>query len=216
MVPLPILFQAVPSMIYAAPFEADDEPTGPINFDAARGFAVADPSLASSKGEILRMFHEGKGKVQFSICLAIRFGNKWLYVDQKGTAMYAGHLGHFDVLAWERLLRRKKFLLNALLSTLTQVKIQNQTTRTLTLIDGAGFVRAAVGGRSIAVITTWESPHQIWIGKTLVGVVNSPFQRLRFVGARSTKVTLTDMGRFQEGHGPGGSGTTYAATLVVR
>ena len=201
-------------LLYAGGFAAGREPFSPVDAAYLRPLARPCPALLGHEREVLRAFRSGRTRITHSMCLAARLQGGWLYADQAGAAVYAGRTGAFDVLAWERLLRREPSLHGVFRSGLARLIVVNRTSARLTLTDGVGFLRARVSPRAQAVATTWYSPHKLCLAGRPIGTVDDVFEDFLPSKGVLTRVRF-EHGVSGLGQGPVGTGRVDDFTLIV-
>lgn len=202
-------------LLYARPFIADNSPVSAVNPEFARSLARPKPALLPLEGEVLRAFHPGRARMERSVCLAARLRGRWLYADQTGAASYAGRQGAFDVLAWDRLLRREPSLRGVFRSYLTRVRVHNRTAARLTLTDGRGFLRASVPARASRVAETWPSPHNVRLDGRIVGWVDGAVQYAYATKEEPVRLIFGNRKQVEAGAGLGGSGGVDEVDLIA-
>jgi hypothetical protein len=113
-----------------------------------------------------------------SVRLAVSAGGGWLYVDKHGFARRNGEPGRFDVVGFERLVRRERRRLRIWPSPLVALRVTNRSGGTLTLVDASGKPVARVPPREKTATLTWFCRHKAFVDGVLVGTTDSVLARV--------------------------------------
>ena len=201
--------------LYWRTFDAIHE-LAPQTREGAKRASRATPSGGDLRAAARGAFHPGASPgVRSSVRLAIGSGGSWLFVDSSGFAERDGETGRFDVLAWQRWLRREASPAALPPGRSIRLAVENRSARPIRLIDATGFVRAEVEADSRKAVGAWFATHRVEAGGREIGKVGfleAIYERRPPAGGRCVLVLI---GRDRYGSWKPLKGV-YRARLVVK
>ncbi len=131
------------------------------------------------------------------IAIALFDGKRWLFVDRLGAASLGGNAGRFDVVGYERLLRRLPHPVIDRIGwdPLITFRIRNCSNKVVEVRDSTGKTVLKTGA-GIAEATTWFCPHHIFIGGNEAAETDNAVREL--VHPKQPRLSLTVWQRQRE------------------
>lgn len=172
---------------------------GPIEefFAKSASYAMShskdEPGLSPWVPECLLLYQESEpGTPLGSVRLALKLGVHWLIVGEAGRATLGSKPGRFDVVGWEKLVRRRKPS-GIRPGPLVRMLVSNETSMTISMRDSAGFVRGDFPPHSRTAVTTWYAHHDLLAGRTRLASFNRLLSRVVRVAPIGIRLTPTKL-----------------------